>query len=525
MDWKQWFENFQENLREIDWKEKIEDFWDKVRDHGYYLLGIAILILIPSIIGAPAADLPQPFSVLNGFFNGSRLPVISDIYAIGREMGLFGTNRFVLSILILCLIWAIFAASWDLLSGYTGQISFGHALFWGLTAYVSYWASAGMLVSPEFESLLGSEFVLDPFSALIFGAIISALLAACIGVIALRIKGPYLALITLILPLISKEIIKLFSEFYLIVFYDVPTGKDFGLPFPKLIIPSVSKEHLNWKEINYLNFYIFALLIFFISVSAIIWLAFSRFGLIFQAIREDEEAAESLGINLRLYKILAFSFSAFFAGIAGGLYLQSLPSVAPSFFDSSFSFTVIIQCVIGGVGTITGGIIGAFLLTILVNLFLNFVFQDIHALDILAYGLLLVITLRYMRYGIVRAKKEEKRAIVLGIIFALFWAITDNINIFDYLKIEEASTFITLFIMLLFSIPAIPVFLVSEIIGFFVLEDVLGMSLANEALIKAKFLIYSSIGIPYAYYLPKIFKKARLRFWGVWPSVGRYEPD
>ena len=95
-------------------------------------------------------------------------------------------------------------------------------------------------------------------------------------------------------------------------------------------------------------------------------IAFSRIGLAFQSVREDEDAAESLGINVRNYKILAFTLSAFFAGIAGGLYAQWFNYVSPTYLESAFSFQVIIMCVIGGIGTITGGVVGAFLLIILV---------------------------------------------------------------------------------------------------------------------------------------------------------------
>jgi hypothetical protein len=90
---------------------------------------------------------------------------------------------------------------------------------------------------------------------------------------------------------------------------------------------------------------------------------------------------------------------------------------------------------------------------------------------------------------------------------------------------DNILTFIALVIMFIFTIPAIIVFFISEIIGLFLFEGVFGVNLTGEALIKAKFLIYVVIGIPFAFYLPKIFKAIRLRYWGVWPSVGRYEPD
>ena len=259
----------------------------------------------------------------------------------------------------------------------------------------------------------------------------------------------------------------------------------------------------------------------FVCVAIIMSIGFSRYGLAFQSIREDEDAAESLGINLRFYKIFAFTISAFFAGIAGVIFSNWLGSVDKSIFDAQFSFTVIIMVVIGGIGSIKGGVIGAFILTLLIELFLKDVFRGVHGLEILAYGLLLILTLRYMRFGLARAGKDEKKAVVIGVLFAMAWIITIKSSIASV----DLLTLLGYGIMFVISIPAIPVFLVSEAVGIFVINDIIGMALSSSALVKAKFLIFSSVGIPYAYYLPKIFKKVRLRFWGTWPSVGRYEPE
>ena len=162
-----------------DWKDRVEDLWQDVKDRGYYIVGVAILILAPFIVAAPAAKLPEPFSLLNPIYTGSKLPVLSDIYAIGRDAGFFGPNSYVLDVLALCAIWAIFAASWDLLSGYTGQISFGHAVFWGFAAYCSYWFSSGLKVG-ILSNILGPEYILDPLTAMFLSAIIVALFALCI---------------------------------------------------------------------------------------------------------------------------------------------------------------------------------------------------------------------------------------------------------------------------------------------------------------------------------------------------------
>ncbi len=568
-----------------DIMEQLTDIWDNIKNRGYSITALLILILLPVILGMPGFD---------------KMPIIGDIYALGRQNGLFAKNTFFIKIVSLCLIWAIFAASWDFLSGYTGQISFGHAIFFGISAYFTYW-----LISPVnslripflevtlyqlkipilddvilffadfvngfinffIEILGGNKIVFDHkiFRAFILSCFISLLLAVGIGIVALRVKGPYLALITLLLPLIASHLVLIFRDYT-----QGNYGISFGLDQSLQIL--VKTTPIN-RELDALNFYFFVLFVFLLAIGTMMLVAFSRIGLTFQAIREDEDAAESLGINVKVYKIIAFAVSAFFAGLAGNLWAQWLSFTGPSFFDTSWSFGVIIMCVIGGVGSIIGGVIGAFLLIIIVNLFLTDVFADIGGLDILAYGALLIITLRYMPHGLTRATKDQKRACMIGILFALFWAILPSstfgwgidlfssilpkipetipkgdffgtitallvtttlsfVGKFDYLG-QMASTltpdniliFLVMLIMFIVAIPAFFVFLICEIFGLFILETGFGLLLSTSATVKAKFLIYVIIGIPFAFYLPKIYKKARIRYWGIWPSAGRYEPD
>ena len=136
--------------------EKIEDIWDSIKDRGYYIIGLGLLIFFPSIIGAA------------GF---SEIPILSDIYSLGQSNGLFGANTWVIKIISLCAIWAILAASWDFLSGYTGQISFGHAIFWGMSAYITYWTAMDIglpfndLEIPIFDQI--SEILVNFFNTII----------------------------------------------------------------------------------------------------------------------------------------------------------------------------------------------------------------------------------------------------------------------------------------------------------------------------------------------------------------------
>ncbi len=589
--------------------EKFEDVWDEIRSRSYYIVGVLLLVFFPFLLVTPGSILSEPFSILNSFYSGGSIPILSDLFNLGQEIGLFGKNAYLLNIIALCLIWAIFAASWDFLSGYTGQVSFGHAIFWGFSAYVTFWVATGVPIGITFDPLdpivlgipildeilgsliflinafidfifiitneilvfiFGSNFMRPPLAALVVGAFTSAIFAVGIGFIALRVKGPYLALVTLLLPLIASQIVVIMTDLF---------GPKYGIPFISgpFVVERISPFDLppdlmgRASEINELNFFIFVLVIFFISVFLMMLVAYSRIGLAFQSIREDEDAAESLGINVRFYKILAFAGSAFFAGLAGGLFSQYLRFTGPSFFASSFSFSIIIMCVIGGIGSISGGVVGAFVLTILLELFLKDIFHGVQSLDLLGYGILLIVTLRYMPFGLARASKDQKKACIVGVLFAISWTIipigegwgtniiaslssslplgtdvlsnilsvsfetlTSYMGKVDYMgqitsSLSDGDILMTLSFVLIFTFGLIAsvVFFFAEIIGLFFMGDILGLSRSwtYEDLIKAKFLIYVAVGIPFAFYLPKAFKKVRLRFWGVWPSAGRYEPD
>ena len=276
----------------MEMTERLENIWESIKKRTYYILGFSLLVLVPYILVAP------------GY---SPIPVLSAIYSRGREIDLFSSNTFVLRILALSAIFAIFAVSWDFLSGYTGQFNFGHALFVGLSAYIAYWVGTGFAVkdtvipgvfgqtlripSGILKIFLGPYFVLDPVSAIIFGGLISSLFGLIIGIIALRLKGYYFALLTLILPLIATQLIVILADI---------TGGNQGISgIPHILeIGTVAEQ-------NRLDFYILSIIIMIISIGVMMAIAFSRIGLAFQAIREDEEAAESLGINLTFYKARA----------------------------------------------------------------------------------------------------------------------------------------------------------------------------------------------------------------------------
>jgi len=236
-------------------------------------------------------------------------------------------------------IFTIFAVSWDLLSGYTGQINFGHALFFGVAAYTS--------------ALLYKYLGWQPWATMPIGV----LAAVAAGVItcfpALKLRGPYLSLITLAFPLMLLGIVMAFKNV---------TGAEYGIPF----LPSIAGSRVG-------EYYI-CLIVMTVSV-LIMWKLtdagsrYVRTGLIFHAIREDEIAARATGINTIRYKLLAFVIGGLFAGIAGALFAHVRGMVSPgTTLTMTMSFQAVIWVIFGGIVSIYGAVVGVYTLYPLVYL-------------------------------------------------------------------------------------------------------------------------------------------------------------
>jgi len=240
---------------------------------------------------------------------------------------LFTRDPYVLRILILTSIFAILAASWDLLSGYTGQMNFGHALFFGVGAYTA--------------ALLNLHVHIPPWGSIPLAGLTAVLAGLIIGIPCLRLRGTYLALTTLAFPIILLGLI-----------FAVPgiTGGELGISG----LARLSNSRI-W------DYYITVVLM--LVLCAIMWkITDSNTGIIFHAIREDELAVRAAGINTTRYKLLAFTLSGFFAGISGGLYAHFMRIAGPSTLEVSMSFTVVIWAIFGGIVTIYGPVGAVFIL-------------------------------------------------------------------------------------------------------------------------------------------------------------------
>ena len=278
-------------------------------------------------------------------------------------------HPFVLSLATQAVIWALLASSWDLLSGYTGQISFGHAGFFALGAYTAAAAS--------------KHLALSPWLGLPLGATVAALVGLATGFPALRLRGHYLALVTLALA----ELIRLVAQNWLPV-----TGGPFGIyDFGTFTgLPGSGIAHAQ-------AVYALVAAIAAAGIALMLWLCHAtRAGRAFRAIREDEVLAASLGIDTTRYKLLAFGVSSGLAGLAGTLYAYFIQLVSPTVASAATTSLAIGMAVFGGLGTIWGPALGALLL-FAINEGLRFVGV---VYNLVAVGLVIMVFVIFLPRGL-----------------------------------------------------------------------------------------------------------------------------
>ncbi len=281
----------------------------------------------------------------------------------------FTQQPYILRILIFTNMFAIFAVSWDFISGYTGQMNFGHALFFGVAAYVTAMLNRGAPLGPDWPI-----WITIPLGAL---AAVVAGVVMCLP--ALRLRGPYLSLVTLAFPLILQGIIFSFTQF---------TGGELGISGIDRITESRVADY-------YISVVVMIVSVFIMWKLTDAKSSLVRTGIIMHAIREDEIAARASGINTIRYKLFAFAVGGFFAGIAGALYAHFLRIAGPSSLDLTLSFQAIIWTVFGGIVSIYGAVVGTFILYPLTES-LRFISEY----RMLIFAVIVVLILLFMPEGI-----------------------------------------------------------------------------------------------------------------------------
>lgn len=282
------------------------------------------------------------------------------IYFVLANLMYFGVlNNYYIQIITFAGINIILAVSLNLINGITGQLSLGHAGFMSIGGYVASIATLN----------LGAPFIVS----LLIGGVAAAIVGAIVGFPTLRLKGDYLAITTLG-----------FGEIIRVIFNNIPAvGGASGL----MGIPKETTFDI-----------VFLLVV--ITVLVVINLINSTHGRALKSIREDEIAAESMGINTVIYKVLAFTVAALFAGIAGGLYAHYFSYINPKSFDFLQSMNIVIMVVMGGMGSIVGSIIAAIVLTILPE-----ALRDFADYRMVIYSLALILLMIYRPKGLFGTKE------------------------------------------------------------------------------------------------------------------------
>lgn len=267
----------------------------------------------------------------------------------------FFLNQITIRRLTVALYIGMFAMSWDVVSGYTGEISFGHSFFFAIGGYTS--------------AVLTMTLGWHPVLTIVIAVVLAMIGGVLIGVPALRVSGPYLSLITLIAPLLLFQLFIIFSKTF---------GGETGLGNPvQLISPreealltvTSTVDALNWgvtDVVRVLNFYLAFVL--FVVVLAILYIVTrSNAGVVFYAIRSGEEVVSATGKNPAKFKIFVFVLSAAVGGLAGAVFVHSnVGAATPSqLLVLEVSLLVIIAAVIGGMGTVVGAALGGIVIHLL----------------------------------------------------------------------------------------------------------------------------------------------------------------
>ena len=294
------------------------------------------------------------------------------------------SSKFYLDVLTLIFFTAYIGQSWNILGGYAGQFSFGGVMFFGTGAYTS--------------SILLVTFGIPPLIGIFVAVLMGAFLGFLVGYLSFRsgLRGSYFALITLA-----------FAELLRVLANSVEfTGGGVGL------FLTYAPGLKNLQFVSPTGFYYFSLFLLVMSLAIALWLERSRFGAQLIAIRENEEAAEALGIDTLKCKLYAIMIMGGMGGAAGTFYAQKYLYIDPPIsYSIALSVEMLLVSIVGGLGTVFGPLIGSVVLHVVNEVARHFI--DTPGLSLIVYGVILIFIISYLPNGLVglfrrsRGKKED----------------------------------------------------------------------------------------------------------------------
>jgi branched-chain amino acid transport system permease protein len=261
-------------------------------------------------------------------------------------------------------LWVLLAMGQNIITGYAGQISLGHAAFFGIGAYTS--------------AILSTKYGVSFWLALPSAVVTTALIGALLGSVSLRLRHDFLAITTIGINFVVVSVF-LYAEYF-----GAALGIG-GIPIPSLL-------GMRFGKPQYL-----VLVLAAIALAVVLDRVIKRswLGLGLEAIRNEEDAAAAAGLNISQLKIVAFAIGTGYAGLAGSLYAHFMTFISPGDFGFPVSITILCMVVLGGIGTLRGAVVGAILLGLAPE-----VFRFLRDYRMLTYGALLVVLMRFMPAGL-----------------------------------------------------------------------------------------------------------------------------
>jgi len=280
---------------------------------------------------------------------------------------------FELRLLTIICLYATMGQAWNILGGYAGQISIGHGLFFGLGAYTSTMVVLSLGLNPWIGGLLA--------------IVVAAGSGVLIGLTCFRLRSHYFVIATLI---VAESVSLIFSQWSLV-------GAAVGLELPIRASGWINFEFNR----NKLPYYYIALAMMLIVTLLVVWMERSKLGYVLKAVRDDEDAVRSLGLSPLRYKLIAMALSAGILGFCGTFYAQYVLLVdPPSVLAGSISIIVALVAIFGGIGTVSGPIIGSFVLISLSEYSRVYFSGSGRNVDLLIYGALIMIIAAYCPGGV-----------------------------------------------------------------------------------------------------------------------------
>jgi branched-chain amino acid transport system permease protein len=288
------------------------------------------------------------------------------LLALGARSGV------VLNLAMMALYGALMAIAWNLLGGYGGQFSFGHALFFGTGAYV--------------QAIAQVQWALNPWLALPLAVAAAALVGLSVGALSFRygLKGSYFALVTLA-----------FAEVFRILALSVPfTGAGVGLMVP------LKQGAASMQFADRRGYVVLALALLVAGLLVTSWLRHSRFGAWLQAVRDNEDAARAVGVDPLRVKLGAIGLSGALMGAAGAFYVQVFQYIDPGLaYGPHTSVEALVAAIVGGLGTLWGPVLGAVVLHLLADLTRN-LFGALPGINMIIYGAVLIVIVMFAPRGL-----------------------------------------------------------------------------------------------------------------------------